>query len=409
MLKKLGAVLFFVVLLGFSSQETFAEEQNKVNIYFFWGEGCPHCAHEKPFLEELKNKYPGIIVHDFEVWENSQNRKLFIEVGKKLNEDISGVPFAIIGDKTFIGYAEGINSQDIEARVKYCSAADCPDSVAPLLAANSSTSEKENEEKSPPAENQETKENPIPEKITLPFLGEIKTKNLSLPVFTVVLGVLDGFNPCAMWTLLFLISLLLGMENRKRMWILGTAFIIASASVYFLFMAAWLNLILFIGFLVWVRIAIGLVALFGGGYNLKEFFTNPQPGCKVTGGEKRQKVFEKIRNITHEKSFYLALGGIIILAFAVNLVELICSAGLPAIYTQVLALSHLAKWQYYLYILLYIFFFMLDDLFVFLAAMITLQATGITTKYTRWSHLIGGILVMIIGILLIFKPAWLML
>jgi len=192
------------------------------------------------------------------------------------------------------------------------------------------------------------------------------------------------------------------------MWILGTAFIVASSAVYFFFMAAWLNLILFIGFLVWVRIAIGLVALFGGGYNLKEFFTNPQSGCKVTGSEKRRKVFEKIRSITHEKSFYLALGGIIILAFAVNLVELICSAGIPAIYTQVLALSHLAKWQYYLYILLYIFFFMIDDLFVFFVAMITLQTTGITTKYTHWSHLIGGILMMIIGLLLIFKPAWLM-
>jgi hypothetical protein len=192
------------------------------------------------------------------------------------------------------------------------------------------------------------------------------------------------------------------------MWILGTAFIVASASVYFLFMAAWLNFILFIGIVVWIRILIGLVALGGGSYSIKDYFKNPQAGCKVTGSEKRKKIFEKLKNITHQKSFYLALGGIILLAFAVNLVELICSAGLPAVYTQVLALSNLAKWQYYLYILLYVFVFMLDDLFVFFVAMTTLQMTGITTKYSRYSRLIGGILMLIIGLLLIFKPAWLM-
>lgn len=254
----------------------------------------------------------------------------------------------------------------------------------------------------------EPPESTIPSTITVPVFGEIKTKNLSLPLFTILLGALDGFNPCAMWTLLFLISLLLGMKDRKRMWILGSAFIVASASVYFLFMAAWLNLLLFIGFILWIRVIVGLVALAGGGYNLKEYFTNKEAGCKVTGTEKRQRVFEQLKKITQQKSFYLALGGIIILAFAVNLVELICSAGLPVVFTQVLALSNLAKWQYYAYMLLYIFIFMLDDLFVFFAAMLTLQMTGVTTKYTRLSHLIGGILMLIIGLLLIFKPEWLM-
>jgi hypothetical protein len=173
-------------------------------------------------------------------------------------------------------------------------------------------------------------------------------------------------------------------------------------------MAAWLNLILFLGFIFWIRLIIALVALGGGGYNLREYFINKDSGCKVVGGEKRQKVFEKLKRITQEQKFWLALGGIMVLAAGVNLVELICSAGLPVIFTQVLALSNLATWQYYSYMLIYIFVFMLDDLFVFFTAMITLQLTGITTKYTRISHLIGGILMVVIGILLIFKPEWLM-
>jgi len=198
------------------------------------------------------------------------------------------------------------------------------------------------------------------------------------------------------------------MKDRKRMFILGSVFIATSALVYFFFMAAWLNLVLFIGMIIWVRLAIGIIALAGGGYNLKEYFTNKESGCKVTDSEKRQKIFEKLKNITQRKSFWLALGGILVLAFAVNLVELICSAGLPAIYTQILTLSNLNPFQYYLYIMFYIFVFMLDDLFVFFAAMATLQMVGFTTKYAHRSRLISGILMLAIGLMLIFKPEWLM-
>jgi hypothetical protein len=150
------------------------------------------------------------------------------------------------------------------------------------------------------------------------------------------------------------------------------------------------------------------VALFGGGYSLREFFVNKDSGCKVVGAEKKRKTFDRMKEVVHQNSLWLALGGIILLAFAVNLVELICSAGLPAIYTQVLALNDMATWKYYLYILGYIFFFMLDDLIIFFIAMTTLRVTGITTKYTRVSRLIGGLLMLIIGLLMIFKPELLM-
>lgn len=246
------------------------------------------------------------------------------------------------------------------------------------------------------------------ESLTLPIIGTIQTANLSLPLLSVVIGLLDGFNPCAMWTLFFLISLLLSMKDKRRMWILGTAFIITSAFVYFLFLSAWLNFFLILGFLFWIRIIIGLVALGAGVYNLRDYYVNREGACKVAGSEKRRKTFDKLKNLAHERKFILALGGIILLAFAVNLIELVCSAGLPAIYTQILSLNTLSTWQYYSYILIYIFFFMLDDLFVFAIAMITLHAVGIQSKYARFSRLIGGILMLIIGALLLFKPEFLM-
>lgn len=365
-----------------------AETKQQITLLFFWSESCPHCAAENRYLEKIKDKYPELHIEKMEVSKSKKNQEILISLSKKLGFRPNSVPVTIVGDKFVLGFAEGTTNYKIEELI--------------LNAENTSTTSEEICEIDKPCGEENN------HKIKIPFLGEIESKNFSLPMLSIVIGALDGFNPCAMWTLLFLISLLLGMKDRKRMWILGTAFIVASASVYFIFMSAWLNLFLFIGFIAAVRIVIGLVALGGGAYSIRDFLTNKEGGCKVTGDKKRKVVFEKIKKTVYESSFILALLGIITLAFAVNLVELICSAGLPAIFTQILAMSELPTWRYYLYILIYIFFFMLDDLIIFFIAMFTLQLTGITTKYSRISRLVGGILMLAIGLTLIFKPEWLM-
>ncbi|MDP3043698.1 MAG: hypothetical protein Q8N21_04845 [bacterium] len=392
----LPIILFFCFLRP-------ALAQDKVNLYFFYGDGCPHCAKEEKILNALEKEYKDIKINRYEVWNNRDNAQFLAMLGRELGLDISGVPLLIVGDKTFAGfYSAETTGAQIKAAVEDYLTNGCEDVVAPVL--------KNQQDKQGHAGNCDGNcdgKKELPDKINLPFLGETEIKNLSLPVLTVVISAADGFNPCAMWTLLFLISLLLGMENRKRMWILGSAFIIASGAVYFLFLSAWLNLFLFLGFVLWIRISIAVVALVSGGFHLRGWWLN-RKGCPVAGGGKRKLIFEKIRIIIQTKTFWLAFLGIIILACAVNLVELVCSAGLPAVYTQVLALAHLPAWQYYGYLLLYIFIFMLDDMFVFIIAMATLEMKAISSRYTRWSGLIGGIIMLIIGILLLFKPGWLM-
>ncbi len=428
--------------------------QTIVPMYFFWGNGCPHCAKEKIFLENLKNQNPNIVLYDFEVYQNQKNLNLLVEIGQRTGADVRGVPLLVVGNQVIIGYFDDYTTgEQIKEAVNVCLTEGCPDIVHPMVQSMSGISLPEPEQApadvaSEPSYNDDSSQNvddnqdvilqdqienaeqgvldedsniftdkplskletknELPKTIHLPLIGDVMTASVSLPVLTILLGALDGFNPCAMWTLIFLISLLLGMCDRRRMWILGFAFIIASSSVYFIFMSAWLNLILFLGFIFWIRLLIGLVALFGGAYNIKEYIYNKEGTCKVTNSSRRQKVFERLKTVTNNQSFWLALIGIIALAFVVNLVELICSAGLPAVYTQILALNNLPIWQYYLYLLLYIFFFMLDDLFVFVAAMYTLKMTGLSTKYARYSRLIGGILMVIIGLLMMFKPEWLM-
>lgn len=403
MLKKIIAIIFTLFLL-FSPGLAMAQE-SKVNLYFFWSESCPHCAKEKAFIQQVAPQFPNLVVHDYEVG-LTKNVLLLQEIGNELGIEIGGVPITIVGNSHFIGYFDNETSgQTIINLIKEAEENGDPNPVGKIIKETpppeTVLAKPEDLEKSVSVKN-------IPEQIKIPIFGNINTKDISLPVLTIVIAAMDGFNPCAMWTLLFLISLLLGMKDKKRMWILGSAFIVSSAFVYFLFLSAWLNLFLFLGFVVWVRIVVGVLAAGAGVYYLRDYFKNKSGGCSVMGDTKRQKVFEKIRNITQRKEFLLALGGIIILAFAVNLVELVCSAGLPAIYTQILSLSQLSSWQYYGYLLLYILIFMLDDLFIFFTAMITLQATGIQSKYSRFSHLVGGILMIIIGLLLLLKPELLM-
>lgn len=399
MFKKIFSLAIFLLIF---SLPLYVKAQDKVEMYFIYSTTCPHCTKEKAFLDRIEPNYPNLIINKLEVGQEPNIFSLLSGFEDRFDITITGVPFTVVGEQYFTGYyTDATTGAEIERAIK--------DLVKTVIPAKPIVEDPVDEPISDPQDNPVIVEDPQNNIIQVPFIGELNTKNSSLFVITAIFGFLDGFNPCAMWALLFLISLLLGMKNRKRMWFLGSTFIIVSALVYFFFMVAWLKLILFLGFITLVRVIISLVALAGGGWNLKSYFQNKDGGCEVTGVEKRKRIFDKLKNITQQKSLLFSFLGIIILAFSVNLVELICSAGLPAVYTQILALNNLPSWQYYAYISCYILVFMLDDLLVFIVAMWTLKMTGVTTKYAKYSKLIGGILMIIIGLILLLKPELLML
>ncbi len=366
-----------------------------VTIYLFSVKGCIHCLEEKKFLAKLERENANLKVVEIELTEKKENQEIFKQVASLLHVEVAVVPFTVIGNIPIIGWHdEALTGAAIKGAVQEVQDRRLPDVTAPLLPHDS---------RPPP----QTEGPSIPERLTVPIIGVIEIKHLSLGLLTIIIGALDGFNPCAMWALIFLIGLLLNMQNRKRMWALGSLFIGGSGLVYFLFMAAWLNILLFIGFIVWIRVAIGSIALVAAVVNLREYFSNKSASCPL-GGEKRQSLMVKIRNAIEQQSFCLAAGGIFLLGVAVNLVELFCSAGLPVVYTQILTLSRLPVWQYYAYLALYILVFMLDDIIVFVVSMLTLQHFGIATRYQRFSNLLGGIVLLLVGLMLIFKPQLLM-
>jgi len=409
-MKYLNKIIFLTLALFFLFPLVGKTIENKVNIYVFYGRDCPHCKVLLADLETIKQEKPYVQIYKYEVTYNYNNANLFDKVASQLGASSGGVPFTVIGTKYFVGYSTAQTKPLIEYAIKIYSLADSySDPVGKLvgkdLTGGTATYEELRGEFFPEDVEKEEKEEV---KIELPVFGSISTKDVSLPVISILIGFIDGFNPCAMWVLLFLISVLIGIKDRKKMWILGTVFLGTSALIYLLFMIAWLNVIVFLGALFWIKLLIASIALIGGVWNLKSFFINKEDGCEVVSEKKRSKVLNKIKYITSSQKYSLAIIGIIGLAVSVNFIELTCSAGLPVVFTNLLALNNLSVLEYGFYLFLYILFFLIDDLLIFFIAMKTLKITGLSNKYAKYSHLIGGILMVLVGILMIFKPEWLM-
>ena len=400
-MKKLRYILILIGILFIPIKASASE----VNLYLFHGDGCPHCAAERSYLKKLKQKYPELNVTMYEVWDNDSNADLMKSVQKVLGSTTNGVPLTVIGDRYTVGFNTS-TEETIEKYVKNCSINSCEDIVDKVI--NGEITEKPKKKEQKKENKKETKEDNYKK---LPILGKVNVKKVSLPLISAVIGLVDGFNPCAMWVLLFLISMLLTTNDRKKMWILGLAFLFASAFVYLLFMVAWLNVAIKMNTVIWLRTIIAVVAIIGAIINLRSFIKSlkEDDGCEVVSDNKRKSILEKIKKFTLEKSLLLGLIGVITLAVSVNFIELACSAGLPLLFTQILAMNDLSTFSYGIYILIYIFFFLIDDIIIFVIAMVTLKITGISNKYSKYSHLIGGIIMLLIGLLLIFKPGWIML
>jgi len=240
--------------------------------------------------------------------------------------------------------------------------------------------------------------------IKIPLLGEIDAKDYSLPALAVVLGLVDGFNPCAMWALVYLISLVVSLQDRRKIWILVGSFVLASGILYFLFMAAWLNAFLFIGFFRPITIIIGLIAIFAGIHNIVEIIkTKGALACKIEDEQSKRKTMDRMKDVVFSPITFTNIIAIIFLAFIVNSIEFVCSSAIPAIFTHILSISKLSWLEYYGYIVLYDFFFMLDDLIIFGSAAFAVDMV-VGDKYLKYCRIIGGVLLFVLGFLLLFMP-----
>ena len=349
-------------------------EEDVINVYLFYSETCPHCHDEIEYLKTIESKYKNEInVYKYEVTNNKDNKVLMNTVKSLFDFNGNGVPFTVIGEEYVYGFSKDANN------------------ILDII--ESYMNDNKKEEKS----------------FNIPLLGKINSSEVSISLVAIILGFIDGFNPCAMWILLLLINMCISIKSRKKMLIIGLTFILTSGIIYLLSMLG-IGFILDLTTITYIRNIIAIVAVILGIYNIYTYIkTRKDSGCHVVDTKKRKSIISKINNILSKKTSILMILGTIILAISVNLVELACSLGFPTIFLEILSINKITGLSKILYLFIYILFYLLDDLIIFIIAVITLKSKGISTKYNKYVNLIGGILMIIMGILLIFKPEWIML
>jgi hypothetical protein len=242
------------------------------------------------------------------------------------------------------------------------------------------------------------------ESIEVPFWGTLNAGELGLPLFTLAIGLIDGFNPCAMWVLLFLLSILVNLKDRLRIALIAGIFILISGLAYFAFMAAWLNVFMLVGMLRPIQITLGLLAIAIGSIHIKDFFAFKQGISLSIPESAKPGIYKRVRSIVSAQNLAGALIAASVLAVLVNIVELLCTAGLPALYTQVLAMQELPAWQNYAYLALYIAAYMFDDTLMVVVVIWTMSKTKMQETHGRWLKLISGLVIFVIGLVMLFKP-----
>ena len=379
-----------------------ADSNKKIIVYFYWGRGCPHCEEEKTFLADLKRALPSLEIRDYEVWYNHDNAGLMEAMLRAYGMRSSGVPVTVINDRVFTGFtAQSMFS--IEKAIKECSIRDCGDPGDRLR--------KIDQEQAPQSlpfgsgttatvEKMETDPS-----VNIPFFGPLDARSSSLPVLTLVIAGMDSFNPCAFFVLLSLLGLLVHAQSRNKMLLIGGIFVFISGFIYFLFMAAWLNLFLIMGHVEVITTIAGCVSVAIAAINIKDFFLFKQGVSLSIPDSAKPKLFDRMRKLVHSSSLVSLAIGTTVLAIVANFYELLCTAGFPMVFTRILTLNKLTTSTYYLYLVLYNFVYVVPLFLIVLGFTFTLGRRKLSEWQGRFLKLVSGVMMLGLGAVLLTNPA----
>lgn len=346
-----------------------------VVVTMFWGDGCPHCAKAKPFLEGLKEKYPTMELRLYEVWYNEDNLKMMQQMAEQYGFQATGVPLTFIGDKYWVGFNEEIGA-DMEARIKE-------------LASGSSGEDVQSGDM-----------------IKLPLFGEVDLQKQSLLVSTLLIAFVDGVNPCSIWVLTMLLALTLHTGSRKKVLIIGLIFLTVTAGIYALFITGLFTVLKILSFTKWIQVIVALISLFFAIVNIKDYFWYKEGVSFTIDDSKKPGIFQRMRKVLDAgDSFWGTVGATIVLAAGVSLVEFSCTAGFPVMWTNLLTAQSVAPAVFIGLLLVYMFIYQLDELVIFGTAVFSLKASKLEEKHGRILKLIGGVLMLTLAVVMLTKPS----
>ncbi|MFW5714584.1 MAG: hypothetical protein ACOCYU_07920 [Brevefilum sp.] len=423
-----------------------SSQADEINIYFFWGEGCPHCASAKPVLEAMAAEDPRINYFDFEVYHHPENGDLYLAFGDAYEIEPRYIPGTFIGERYWEGYSQAIR-EEIEDYVSQCMQEGCEDLGRPVLqqfrpdlieavgestSAPTPTSTQQTPTQSPtttPEEATPTQQTQTPtatpeptatpavepteedetsdgRSISLPFFGTVNLSDRSLLVSTLLISFVDGFNPCSIWVLSMLLAITLNTRSRKKVMIIGLVFIFVTGLIYALFIGGLFTILRVVKFIGWIQVIVSIVALFFGLINIKDYFWYKEGLSFTISDEKKPGIYKGIRRVLNaDESIWMLIGSTIVLAAGVSLVEFSCTAGFPVLWTNLLNAQDVSSMAFVVYLLVYMIIYQIDELGIFLVSVFTLRKTKLEEKHGRVLKLLGGMLMLTLAAVMIINPA----
>jgi glutaredoxin len=333
-------------------------------------DGCPHCAAAKEYLPQFAAERPWLRIDYRAVDQSERARDELMRIARDTNNWPPGVPTFVFNGRVLAGFGE-------------------PETSGPQLAALVEQRQQ------------------VTDRIEGGWLGTLSVDRLGLPLFTLAIGLLDGFNPCAMWVLLFLLSMLVHLRDRRRMALIAGTFVLVSGAIYFAFMAAWLNIFLAVGLSNALRIGLALVALVIAAVNIRDAVRSDQGFSLSIPDAVKPGLYARMRSTLRADSLLLSLAGVASLAVVVNIVELLCTAGLPAMYTAILTQQGLSPAAHYAYLALYILGYITDDALMVGTAVFALSSRKLTETAGRRLKLLSGLVMLALGAIMLWRPEWL--
>ena len=365
-----------------------ATGEPRIQLHFFWTQTCPHCRKARPFIEALPADYPWLDLHSYNLSRDMAGGLQYNRMAEALGEPAQAVPAFLFCRKIFTGFDSDSTERLLRQQLEDCYRRYAqPVSAAEILetSTDSSTSIA-----NPP--------------LNLPLIGTLDPVTWSLPALTVVLASLDAFNPCAFFVLLFLLSLLVHARDRWRMFLIGGVFIFFSGTIYFVFMAAWLNVFLWLGELQLVTLLAGVLAVVIGGLNIKDYLVFHQGPSLSISDRAKPKLFKRMRGLMGGDRLPGLLIGTVVLAIVANSYELLCTAGFPMVYTRTLTLNDLSTGAYYFYLTLYNLIYVLPLLAIVLVFTWTLGSRKLQEREGRLLKLLSGTMMTGLGLMLLIYP-----
>jgi len=375
-----------------------------VDLVFFWGEGCPHCAAAEPVLREIAAD-PRVTLHSFEVYGDPANRRLFAAAGYAFGFEAGGVPTVLVGDEVYVGFSDAV-AERLRERVGRCLESGCPDPMVRILAAAGGAHAAEDPAAGVPGAGAGAAGAAL-DAVDLPLFGRVALAGRSELATTALIAFVDGFNPCSLWVLSLLLAVVINTRSRRKVLLVGSTFLLVAAAVYALMLAGLVNVLGLVAAAPWVRASVAMLALAFALVNLKDYVWYRQ-GISLSIPEgRRPGIYRGIRGVMRqERSTVAMLGATAAMAAGVTVFELPCTVGFPVLWADLVLQWQPGALAFGGLLAVYLAVFLVDELALFGAAVVTLRAARLEERQGRVLKLVGGMVMLFLAAVMLLRPAW---